>query len=659
MKWLRAVCTILFASLVLQPIGAQPPLEPLLSPAPPTATTRITAPLSQPAVSDEAIASFVDGYISDAMDRSGLPGGSVVLVREGRTILAKGYGYADYKSRRPVTIENTLFRQASISKLFIWLLAMQLVEEGRLDLDRDVNSYLDFRIPEKFGRPITMRHLMTHTPGFAERFWGVYEPDATTPLGKALRNNVPARVYAPGTAMAYSNYGAALAAYIVERLRGQPFDALVRDRIFAPAGMRRSTFAQPLPKPLQPLLVSGYRPGSREPLDFEIIGSAPSGALSASPGDMGRFLAALMAGGQAPGGRIVGAAALDRMMRVDHRLVQGGGSGFGHGFMVGDYRGIRSAGHGGNLSGSATDLVILPDHGLGWHVAFNGQGQEGAAGRLRSNLVRAVIARFFAPNAPPVRAQGASTANDVAGTYLSTRRVRSGPVSASNAMSLVHATADEEGALRVSSARLPDGSPRRWLPAGRDRFVDEETGALLVAKRDASGKVVRFASPLAYPVAEFDRVGGIVVMAELIFTFAMIVLLFAALSGPAGWALRRGYKVAHVQHSAAARRSLPAARIGTWIILATIVGWMGFMMAAEEDFDLFFAEGRSIAVALILASILSVVAALAIVADAVIAWRDPARGRPRRIGAGLTALAALAMAGLLIAFDLTSFSTDY
>lgn len=659
MRWLRTFAGILVASLALNSATAQPQAEPLLRPAPPTLAGKATAPLVQSAATDEAIAAFIDGYVSDAVDRSGLPGGAIVVMRDGRTILAKGYGYADFKSRRPVTVDRTLFRQASISKPFVWILAMQLVEEGKLDLDADVNRYLDFRVPEAFGKPITMRHLMTHTPGFAERFRGVYEPDVSRPLGEVLRNNIPARVYAPGSTVAYSNYGSGLAAYVVQRLRGQPFERLVEERIFRPLGMARSTFAQPLPKHLLPMLVSGYRPGSREPLPFEVIGTPPSGALTASPADMGRFLGMLMNGGQGESGRVLAAPTLARMMQLDRPLVPGGRAGFGHGFMVQDHRGVRAAGHGGNLSGTATDLIIFPGHGLGWHIAFNGQGQDSAASRLRSNLVRAVVARFLAPTAPAVRAQGPSTAKDLEGTWLSTRRVRSGIPTLANVEALVTARADEDGALRLSNVRLADGSERRWLPAGRDRFVEEETGALLVAKRDSGGKVVRFASPLAYSVAEFDRASGVEWVVKPLFAFALAMLVLAAIAGPLGWAMRRTYKVEKAPHGRRARVTLPAARIGTWIILGTLLGWFLFVSALQADVDLLFGKGRSTAVALILASWLSVLAAILIAADAVLAWRDPARGWPRRIGAVLTAVAALIVAWLLIAFDLTSFSTDY
>jgi CubicO group peptidase (beta-lactamase class C family) len=514
---------------------------------------------------------------------------------------------------------------------------MQLVEEGRLDLDRDVNNYLDFRIPDAFGKPITMRHLMTHTPGFAERYRGIYEPDATTPLGQQLRGNIPARVYPPGSTMAYTNYGTALAGYIVERLRGRPFETLVQERIFAPVGMVRSSFGRPPPAPLARQLVSGYKPGSREAYRFEVLGGAPAGALSATGGDMGRFLLMLMNGGQGANGRVLSPAGVQRMMEVAHRPVPMEQSGFGLGMIVSEQRGVRTAGHGGNLTTTATDLVMFPQHRLRLASGVQRPGQRECGDQSAGEPGPGGDRALHCAAAPVVTATGPSTASDLAGKWLSTRRLHSGPLSAGSALSLVTARAERDGTLRLSNALYPDGSERRWLPAGRDRFREQETGAWLVAKRDGSGKVVRFASPLVYPVAEFDRATGLVASAVSLFWAAFAVLLIAALAGPARWALRRAYGVQPTPHRGAARTSFVAGRAAIWIILLTLAGWAGVMIKVQGDFQSMFGM-RAVFVALALASWLSVLAALAVAADAVLAWRDPARGLPRRVGAALAAL---------------------
>src|SRR6185312_8023693 len=210
------------------------------------------------------------------------------------------YGHADVAAGKPVDPASTLFRAGSISKLFTWTAVMQLVEQGKLDLDADVNRYLDFKIPSKDGQPVTLRELMTHTPGFEETIKNLFAPDARHFRGNAawVKEWVPARVYPPGRVPAYSNYGAALAGYIVERVSGQPFNDYVAEHIFKPLGMTRSTFVQPLPAELKPLMSNGYNVGSGKAKPFEIIEEAPAGALAATAADLSRFMIAHLQNGK-------------------------------------------------------------------------------------------------------------------------------------------------------------------------------------------------------------------------------------------------------------------------------------------------------------------------------------------------------------------------
>src|SRR3569833_98245 len=164
------------------------------------------------------VATFFNSRMPKMLKAGDVAGAVVVVVRDGRVIHAKGYGYASLGDRRAFTPE-TMLRPGSITKLFTWIAVLQLVERGRLDLDRDVNAYLDFRIPPAFGKPITLRNLMTHTAGFEEvsKDLFVSDPSRLYPLGTYLKRRLPARIFPPGKVIAYSNYGSALAGYIVER----------------------------------------------------------------------------------------------------------------------------------------------------------------------------------------------------------------------------------------------------------------------------------------------------------------------------------------------------------------------------------------------------------------------------------------------------------
>jgi CubicO group peptidase (beta-lactamase class C family) len=193
------------------------------------------------------VETFLDGIVPLQLEREDVAGATVAVVKDGKQLFTKGYGYADVEHKQPVTAE-TLFRPGSVSKLFTWTAVMQLVEQGKLDLGKDVNEYLDFKIPEAFGQPISLKNILTHTAGFEEQLKDLFTANKRSPnLGDYLKTHIPKRIFAPGTTPAYSNYAAMLAGYVVERVSGQPFNDYIQQNIFKPLGMTHSTFAQPLP----------------------------------------------------------------------------------------------------------------------------------------------------------------------------------------------------------------------------------------------------------------------------------------------------------------------------------------------------------------------------------------------------------------------------
>ena len=204
---------------------------------------------AHPLTGAEDAAAYFDGLLPDAISRADIAGAVIVIVKDGQPLFERGYGVSDVKTRRPVDPDITLFRPGSISKTFMWTAVMQQVEAGKIDLDADVNQYLDFKIPPYDGKPITMRNLMTHSPGFSDAAKDLIfsDPKALKSLGATLRNSAPPRISPPGTTPAYSNYGAALAGYILERVSGEPFTDYIAHHILTPLGMSHSTFVQPLP----------------------------------------------------------------------------------------------------------------------------------------------------------------------------------------------------------------------------------------------------------------------------------------------------------------------------------------------------------------------------------------------------------------------------
>ncbi len=614
--------------------------------------------VAQPAT-DAEIAAFVDGSLAGAVDQLGLPGAAVVVVRNGRPILQKAYGFAELESQRRADPQVTLYRQASISKLFTWILVMQQVEAGKLDLDTDVNRYIAFQIPQTFGRPITLRHLMTHSAGFTERLRGIFDDGPPAPLEELLRANIPASVYPPGQRVAYSNYGAALAAHIVERSAGKPFAPLVQERILDPLHMRRSSFAQPLPPTLAADLASGYLPGSRTAVPFEWVAPTSAGGMSATAADMGRFLAMLANGGTLDGVHILRPESLQMMLTLAQPLAPGLPDGIGLGFIGGLRQGVRQMGHGGNLAGAATQLTLFPDAGLGLYVAFNGQGNANAATRVRRDLLDGLARRFAGGAAQPSPvAVGDGTADDVAGVYLSARRHHRGFLTFGDMVDPTVVVAQEDGSITLSTVTRSDGSLRRWIPVARDRFAEQESASPLVFERGPEGKVSGMAGELAYPVAAFDRAENWLAKAPFALAAALAVMAITVLAVPVYAMTHRSHALPMQGRRRPARTFVPA-RIGALALLACFGLWAHYFTSAEANLALYTTRADGWLLALRIVTGIAVVGGLFLLLDAIAALGDASRTVWRKIWAAIAGVAAAVLLAIIFRFDLLLFSTSY
>src|SRR5579884_1551005 len=274
----------------------------------------------RPLTTDDLTA-FLDGLIPIQLDRSDEAGGVVFVLRGDTVLVDKGYGYSDLAKKTPVEPDVSGFRPGSISKLFTWISVMQLKEQGRVDLDADVNRYLDFRIDEPWNTPVTLRDLMTHRPGFEETIRDLIRgaPATFIPLRQYLVENQPAQIFPPGTVPAYSNYGAGLAGYVVQRVSGERYEDYVRRHIFEPLGMSGSSFEQPLPKNWPAHPAAGYSRAENKMLPFEVVEPAPAGALTTTGADMIRFARALYYGGELDGHRILQADTLKETWTPQYR----------------------------------------------------------------------------------------------------------------------------------------------------------------------------------------------------------------------------------------------------------------------------------------------------------------------------------------------------
>src|SRR3954469_6089704 len=250
---------------------------------------------------------FLAGVMPLQLERENIAGAVVLVVKDGKVLYSHGYGYADVVKKTPVSPDSTLFRPGSISKILNWTAVMQLVEQGKLDLDRDVNDYLDFRIPATYAQPVTLRNIMTHTGGFEETVQELFVRDASDlkPLDIYLRTHMPARIFPPGTTPAYSNYATTIAGYIVQRVSGQPFDDYIDEHILKPLGMTQSTTRQPLPESFKSRMSNGYDVASEPAKSFEFVEAAPAGSSSVTAADMAKFMIAHLQDGTFQGVQIL------------------------------------------------------------------------------------------------------------------------------------------------------------------------------------------------------------------------------------------------------------------------------------------------------------------------------------------------------------------
>jgi len=361
------------------------------------------------------------------------------------------------------------------------------------------------------------------------------------------------------------------------------------------------------------------------------------GALSAPAIDMGRYVAMLQSGGG-----IISQASLTRMLTLDRPLGPGLQAGFGLGFIIGQYRGVQHSAHGGTFAGGATDLQLLPKHGLGWTIAFNGRGDNGAAVEARGLLLRAVIDRFAAAPAPPVRAQGPSTAGEIEGYYLSTRRAHSGPGRIMDAFALLRARAAGGGALIVES----EAGQTRWLPQGPDRFVEPRAGFALAVTRGRDGQVMRIASPLLNAVAEFEPAPLAVRWAVPLVAAALPILLIGGMLR-----LRRRGGTKRGEDPAESPRLPPVLRAfagaAPWLIIGTILAWLAAM---------FSGLGSGVALGVLhLLTLTTIIGAVALAAEAAASWRDGAPSLARSTEASAVALASLTTVWLFISFGFSGF----
>lgn len=425
--------------------------------------------------SAQDLESFLDDVMAGHFEQFDLAGAVVTVVQDGEILVSKGYGHADRSAEVPVDAETTLFPTASVAKLFTWTAVMQLVEQGKLDLDADVNDYLTgFQIPDTFPEPVRVWHLLSHTTGFEDRPQvGAYtrKSENLPELEAALIDYVPERAWEPGLYTAYSNYGAALAGQLVAEASGMRWEDYVEAKVFGPLGMTRSSASQPLPEALAPDVAKVYVDGEDGLVEamFEYSVLAPAGAIVTTGQDMGRFMLAHLQEGRMGDVHLLEEATVEEMRSQlfthDPRL-----PGNAHGFWESDENGHHVISHAGDLNTAHALLALVPERELGFYVSYNShEGAVRARDELWAAFVDYALPRSNAPTeATPTDPQ--ASISHLAGSYGVNRVSTTTLSKLFKLISVITVTAEGENLV----THVPGGEDQRWAQAGRDEF--EEVG---------------------------------------------------------------------------------------------------------------------------------------------------------------------------------------
>lgn len=592
---------------------------------------------------------WLDGLFPYGLKKNNLAGAVVVVVKDGQILLAKGYGYADVAAKKPVDPMTTLFRVGSISKTFTWTAVMQLVEQGRLDLDADVNKYLDFTIPPRDGKPVTLRELMTHTPGFEEAIKNLGGNDQARLMSNEawVKEWVPERIYPPGEVSAYSNYGAALAGYIVQRVSGQPFDDYIEQHILQPLGMQHATFRQPLPASLAPDMAKSYAKASEPPRAFELVNAAAAGALSASGGDMARFMIAQLQDGRYGDAQILRTQTAQQMHDYTHYSVPGLLP-IALGFYHMDRNGQDIIGHGGDTELFHSNMMLFVHQNVGVFVSIDGDDD----GSLRRQLLNGFTDRYF-PALPQLPQPTLATAREhgavLVGSYIASRTSMSNFMSMANAFGQSRITMGKDGTLVTHDFQDMAGQPRRWREVKPYVWLDDASGSHLAALIQG-GKLRWISYDEASPVVVFMPVPGWQSSAwnlPLLFG-ALAVFLLAALLWPIAALIRRHYRQPSLL-SVQAMRWYRWSRVTTLLYLLFAVGWVYVLKLANDSF-VNLGNGLDVTLRLIqLVGVLAVIGSIAAIMNARHAWREPDRWWRK---ANSAALLLACLAGLWFTFGL-------
>jgi CubicO group peptidase (beta-lactamase class C family) len=454
--------------------------------SPPTVQTQ-----NKISISRYDLESLLDPIFAEKMAKLHIPGTVVAVVKDGKVLFTKGYGYADIEKQTPVIPDKTIFRIGSITKVFTATAVMQMADKGRINLKDDVNKYLkSVKIPTTYPQPITFENLLTHTSGLDEISPGrrtVHETKVI-PLAEFLKTRL-VRLRPPGEVISYTTYNPALGALLVEQITETPFKVYLRQNIFEPLKMSHTSITAVLPEYKQNL-ASGYEYDGKDyqKLPFQWFHTYPASDINSTATDMARFMLANLNGGALDGKRILSERAIGEMHRThfrNHPRV----AGWAYGFYEGEQNKLRFVEHGGSMDdGYSALLTLVPSRDLGVFVACN--TETGGFG-LAEAVKTALLNRLFPVSAKPemtkrMTNQSGARLKRFAGKYRPNIYCHSCPASSGAYLpEPVELTVNQDGTLSFQNEKWQQVEPLLFESASGPRAGQ----ALLAFRQNSKGEI--------------------------------------------------------------------------------------------------------------------------------------------------------------------------
>jgi len=657
-----AGCSLMTAQLCSQEQKATAPKSSSAAPKSAAANGAAAAAHGQELTAAD-LSAFLDGLIPQQIEKADIAGAVVAVVKDGKVLFERGYGYSDVEKRTPVSPQDTLFRPGSISKTFTWTAVMQQVEQGKLNLDADVNQYLDFKVPATFGKPTTLRDIMTHRSGLEETIKDLFvgsEKDLM-PMAKYLPAHLPAQIFPPGTTPAYSNYATTVAAYMVQRVSGQPFDDYVDEHFFKPLNMTRATFRQPLPEALKPYISAGYNLGSGKPKPFEWVEVAPAGSLSASSESMAHWMIMHLQNGRYGDAQILKPETAIQM----HARQEGWPAGMDAmclGFYEQNLNGHRVISHGGDTELFHSDLFLILDSNVGLFVSYNSAGRPDH-GDARGDLYIKFMDRYFpaAPSNEPTLSSAKEDAQSVAGPYKISRRFQTNILAVTTVLGQAKFVADpKDNTIYLDGFfKKENGQPRHFREVGPMFFRSVDGPEQIAFVKDASGHRVAY---IDYPFMVFQEVDGALnkqILNYVVIGLGVGVVVLTILFWPVAAVLRKHYsKPLSVTVGPSARSWRRWVRVACFVNIAYLCGLMLVLNALEKPGGLGASGDMKVHLWQFIGVLTGFGALVAIIA-AIKSWGDEQQWVWYKIWNTLLAVGCVGFFWFLVHWHLLNFNLNY